>query len=367
MGNDSDDFFRNILPSMAVRNEALLYAVVGFSSYHYTLRDPQGKMQLFLKYYNRSVTLLLGFLKRKEKHTPMTLLTILQLATIEVGDFSLSPGMSWLLTGYEEYLGDWVNLMGHQKAALEVLTQLFTPESAMQTPTSRMVLSWYTRFDISVALMGGFETSLPRDWFSSFTDYCQEQVALDPDNLGWKFEECRARLRSISAEMSILFGRSARGDIADEAFAAEHERLSNELKGWKENLDPVLTDITHTVKDFNAGQPSDPSDKANPFPPAALFDHPLFPTSVLTCEWHSIMIMHQCQAGMPMAEEPAELATHAYAICQIFEAAELWPASPPGSLVIIQACLAIAALFLPGDDRHHTWVRRKFALLETMG
>jgi len=75
---------------MAIRDEALLYAVVGFAAYHYTLRNSSGKMKEFLQYYNRSVTLLLGFLKRKEKHTAATLLTILQLATIEVSYFTSS-------------------------------------------------------------------------------------------------------------------------------------------------------------------------------------------------------------------------------------------------------------------------------------
>lgn len=84
MVEDSDDFFRTILLNVAVRNEALLYAIVGFSAYHHTLKNPNGQIKEFLQYYNRSVTLLLGFLKKKEKHNIGTLLTILQLATIEV-------------------------------------------------------------------------------------------------------------------------------------------------------------------------------------------------------------------------------------------------------------------------------------------
>jgi hypothetical protein len=82
--HDSDNFFRYILPSAALRHEPLLNALVGFSAYHLTLQNPDGKLQNFLQYYNRSVTLLLGALKRKEKHNVATLLTILQLATIEV-------------------------------------------------------------------------------------------------------------------------------------------------------------------------------------------------------------------------------------------------------------------------------------------
>lgn len=81
---DADNFFKTTLPSMAIQHEPLLNAVVGFSAYHMTLQNPQGKLQDFLQYYNRSVTLLLEFLQRRERHNVATLLTILQLATIEV-------------------------------------------------------------------------------------------------------------------------------------------------------------------------------------------------------------------------------------------------------------------------------------------
>lgn len=84
MVTDADDFFRSILPAVAIQNDALLFAVVGFAAYHYTMRHRNGKVNEFLQYYNRSVTLLIGCLKRKEPNTLATLMTILQLATIEV-------------------------------------------------------------------------------------------------------------------------------------------------------------------------------------------------------------------------------------------------------------------------------------------
>jgi hypothetical protein len=86
--NDADDFFRSILPGLAIRNEALLFAVVGFSAYHHSMRNPNGRINEFLQYYSRSVTLLLDCLKKKEKYSIGTLLTILQLATIEVSSHS---------------------------------------------------------------------------------------------------------------------------------------------------------------------------------------------------------------------------------------------------------------------------------------
>lgn len=82
---DEDDFFNSELPNVAIQFEPLLNALVGFAAYHVTLRNPNGKLQDFLQYYNRSVTQLLRLLKRKETHNVHVLLTILQLATIEVG------------------------------------------------------------------------------------------------------------------------------------------------------------------------------------------------------------------------------------------------------------------------------------------
>ena len=89
--SDPEAFFRSVLPGIAFQNEALLYAVVGFSAYHHALQDSRGRIQDFLQYYNRSVSLLLNSLKRKEHHGIATLLTILQLATIEVGVSPLNP------------------------------------------------------------------------------------------------------------------------------------------------------------------------------------------------------------------------------------------------------------------------------------
>ncbi len=84
MVSDAEDFFRSALGGFAVRNEALLYAVVGFSAYHHAMTNPNGRIHEFLQYYSRSVTLLLECLKKKEKYSVGTLLAILQLATIEV-------------------------------------------------------------------------------------------------------------------------------------------------------------------------------------------------------------------------------------------------------------------------------------------
>ncbi|KAL2135991.1 hypothetical protein VTI74DRAFT_6040 [Chaetomium olivicolor] len=346
--DDADDFFRTILTSLAIRNDALLYAVVGFSAYHHALKNPNGRINEFLQYYSRSVTLLLDCLKKKEKYSVGTLLTILQLATIE------------------EYLGDWVNLMGHQKAAFEVLTQLFTPQTVMQTPVGRAALTWYARFDVFIGIMGSFKPSLSPEWFTAPVEYYESRAKAEPSKVRCKVEACSARLRLISMEMSLLFAKGAKQEVAEEEYTTEHRRLSAVLDNWKDNWDPALTDSAFLVTDFPSNQSLDPNGIGNPFTPGALFRPPLFASTLMTCEYHSVALMHGSQmAGKLREEDQTKLMRHAYAICQIFETVQLWPHSPPGSLIILQSCLALAALYM--DAKHHTWIRRKFALLETVG
>jgi hypothetical protein len=266
-------------------------------------------------------------------------------------------------------LGDWVNLMGHQRAAFEVINQLFTPQSAMQSAMSRAILTWYVRFDVFVGIMGNFETALPREWFTTALEYYQAQEESEPDNVVCKIEERSARMRLISMEMSILFGKGARGDLAGDDYFAEYRRLSQELYDWKQSWDPAMTDESCLVTDFSTNESMSRDDVIRPFTPGILYRPPLFASTLLTCEWHSIVIMHGSQAIMGTGGESqlSRLGEHAAAICQIFETVERWPSTPKGSLISIHACIAIATLFVPREPRHHNWIRRKFALLESMG
>ncbi|EHK22350.1 uncharacterized protein TRIVIDRAFT_221632 [Trichoderma virens Gv29-8] len=347
---DEDDFFNSELPSVAIQCEPLLNALVGFAAYHVTLQNSHGQLQDFLQYYNKSVTQLLSLLKRKETHSVHVLLTILQLATIE------------------EYLGDWVNLMGHQKAAFEILTQIYTPETAMQTSIGRMCLSWYARFDNIVALMGRFPTEIPREWFTTMIAYYQTQMASNPTELRWKIEDRSARLRLISYDMSTLYARGSRKQISPTDYSNEHCFLTAQLEEWKGSWDPMLCDQKHLITDFNWQRPLSPDDIVNPYRPGLLYDHPLFNSTVITMEWHSIVIMHKTQSPNISPEQLfSELGGHAFTVCELFECLEYWPDLPSGALIAVQPCLAIAGLFLPHQPSNNMWLRRKFALLEAQG
>lgn len=80
--NDIDSFFKTSLLEHAVKNEALLYAVTAFASFHYSVFYTTGAFQTFLEYYNKSIALLRISLDKE--HSLDTVITILQLASFEV-------------------------------------------------------------------------------------------------------------------------------------------------------------------------------------------------------------------------------------------------------------------------------------------
>ncbi|KAM0493047.1 hypothetical protein ACHAPB_008628 [Verticillium nonalfalfae] len=133
--HDGDNFFHGILPNFALQNEALLNAIVGFSAYLYSLEhNPNGKMWEFLQYYNRGVTLLLASLKRKEKPDIGTLLTILQLATIEMTSEEFETAHAQTL----QRLRDW---KVQQDAELEDPTSLVTDFTWAPVPDEADIVS----------------------------------------------------------------------------------------------------------------------------------------------------------------------------------------------------------------------------------
>lgn len=89
--HDANHFLHNILVEQALQYDPLLYAVVGFAAFQLTVTRSDGRIQDFLGYYNKSVSLLRKSLVENEKHTDATMLTILQLATFEVRWTSCIP------------------------------------------------------------------------------------------------------------------------------------------------------------------------------------------------------------------------------------------------------------------------------------
>lgn len=82
--HDCRDFLKTAYLEAAISFKPLLYSLVAFTAYHYALRHPDSKPERFLDYYDQSVSLFRATLSKGNNPPVPVLLTMLQLATIEV-------------------------------------------------------------------------------------------------------------------------------------------------------------------------------------------------------------------------------------------------------------------------------------------
>ncbi|KAL6717151.1 hypothetical protein ACLMJK_005066 [Lecanora helva] len=348
--HDANYFLHHILIEQALSYEPLLFAVAGFAAYNSTVKQSNGKMQTFLGYYNKSVSLLLKSLQENEKHTDATMLTILQLAT------------------FEDYLGDLVSLLGHQKAAYGMLVELYSPQSMMETEIRRKILTWYLRFDVMGGLMAGYSTVLGREWFLAQQDYYRQQSLSYPMSIDYKIEVTIADHRVLAGDLALLYAQLPRGEISVEDFSRECEKYSRQLETWRDNLDPVFRDESFLVEPFGQDLRRDPQDIVDPYKPGSLYKGALYSLNFLLMDWQSMHLMHKHKTAVLLRQKPpSEVQQLALDICRQFEAIEYWSGSPQGAVLKAQGSLGLAIVFLPRDEKHIMWCRRKLAKIECLG
>ena len=238
----------------------------------------------------------------------------------------------------------------------------------MQTEMSRVILAWYMRFDVFAGVIGGFETALSREWYSYTQEFFEQQVAREPANLKWKIESVIAQSRLVAMDMTLLFAKKGKGEISDIQFIDENKVIGKRIEEWKTKMDPALQDSRFLVTDFTNTRPLDPDNIVDPYIPGTLYHGPLFAMNLAMIDWYSIDITHQYQTALILKTQPSEfLRFKSYAICQLFEALEFWPGSPPGTIIACQANLGIACLFLPRSGKYAMWGRQKLATIESNG
>jgi hypothetical protein len=169
-------------------------------------------------------------------------------------------------------------------------------------------------------------------------------------------------------DMSTVFARIGKGEITFDQFISENEAMRRRIEAWQTDMDPALQDKRFLVHDFSGARPPDPHDIVDPYIPGKIYSGPLWVMNVSMIDWHSIGLMHQYQTALTMKTQPSsELGLKAFESCQLFESVEFFPESPPGTILALQASLGIAALFLPRDEAHAMWARRKLAAIESQG
>lgn len=348
---DGGDFLKKTFLEIAINFEPLMYAVVAFAAFHNALSREDGRIKDFLDSYNKSVSLLRQSLAKSDRHSLSTLLTILQLATIE------------------EFLGDWVNLLSHQRAAHQIITDLFTPQTITQSETHRKIISWYIRFDLFAGMMGGGKTVLGREWFAACADFYKRQARDKPEELGARFEEYFATSRLIATDIAILLASKTAQQISDKDFAQEVASILAQMEVLGTELQNAFTDSSCFVKTFPNAPPPSESDITDFRDPNFCYAGDYFTMNYVRIDFWAIELMFRYQLSMAQPNQPPPPILQELALkkCKMLEAVQYCNQGPPGAILGTQASLGIASLFLPKDQKHTDWCRRKFALMEQLG
>lgn len=363
---ERDNFLTDVLMRAALEYEPLLYALVGFASYHYTIRKYHGKITQFTVYYNKSINLLRkSMMKSKNECTVAILLTSLQLATIEVSTILQLLGVNTNLPA-QEFLGDWEVCRKHSAAACHNIRQLYTPQEMVSSTAHRMILQWYMRFNIYLGVMGGQQGILGMDWVDANHAYLVRQVKEHPEDISLKYEERYGLLRVIGSKISVLQGAIKNNQFSNEKdLAREWDALSNEIAAFADSIDSTLTDQNKQISidelSYNSPNHSEGTHR--------YYDGDIYPTNQLLVDYWVVDVMFNGHLaafirGIPRSERIFDLADR---ICRVIDALPRHPRSPPGVLLSYQTAISILANNRRDTESNNLWSRRMLAEIESQG
>ncbi|PGH16616.1 hypothetical protein AJ80_05118 [Polytolypa hystricis UAMH7299] len=345
----AETFVHDELISYALAYEPLLYAVVAFSAYHYSLSQPNAKLVTFLRYYDESVSALLRSLRSGKQSNDATLLTVLQ------------------LTAFEECVGDWVNLLDHHKAAHGMILELYTPESINQDPFHEHLFTWFTRFDVMVGLLAGQKTVLDREWYAVGQRVAIQDAANNPNDINKQVWAWSQQNRTFAMDMAELFAKATNNLIPLGQFASENQLLFDDLENLQKSMD-AMRDPRYLVTSYPNKQPLGPDDIVDPYFLEGFYDDPISEVNLCAADLIGgrLMLLHQTGKMMQQSydQELQRLATEQ---CRIVETIARWPNSPKEYPLLLQNAIGIAALHVPRDDRYIMWCRQKLAFVEQQG
>ncbi|KAI3127603.1 transcriptional regulator family: Fungal Specific TF [Penicillium roqueforti] len=349
--HNSSYFIHHSLIELALQYEPLLYALVGFSAYHYSLHSPGGKLYTFLKYYNKALTLLRKSLSSGEEHSEATLCTVL------------------VLTTFEEFIGDWMNMIDHHQAAHAFMRKLITPESANMNELHTNIFLWYARFDVVVGILSGTETVLGRDWYLAKEQHDAEQAAFYPDDPSKQLALVASINRRFGLDMASLYAKLSRGMLSMEQFAIQNDQLGQ----WLEQAKTILRgfdDYEYKIQHYPQKQPLTEDDVIDPYVPGVLYRGPLWDFNYAWIDILATETMYKFQT-MQVLQQPLleDLQTLAKEQCRIIETMIRWPHKENGYCINFKNSLGMLGMFLPTEHQHkyQMWARRTLALLEQHG
>lgn len=257
-------------------------------------------------------------------------------------------------------------MTGHQKAAHDILSRLYTPETIAQSPLLKKVLWWYTRFDLYVGIQSGGEGVLHRDWYFAAHEYAKNQSREAPDSLALKYDERFAYSRLVAKDTNDFFSKKARGLLTDEQFMEQLPMVMERMHRFETEIDPALLDPSDYVTDLQ-GTP-DAEDIVNPYQSKVIYGGSRWTTNYVYLDMYGIVFMFQIQVAQALRKPfDPDIQEKALRVCRIWEGISLYPLSPPGAIVEAQSALSIAAFFLGRDQKTVNWFRKRMARIEASG
>lgn len=280
----------------------------------------------------------------------------------------MDTNLATALTQTKEFLGDWANLLGHEKAAYQILTDLFKPETITQDETRRKIAAWYIRFDLFAGIMGGGETKLSREWFAAVQEHYRRQSRDRPDDVSAKLEDFLCSSRLLATDSTLLLAGRKKGTVGDEEFETKTRELLQQYSDFGHTVETAFAEPSNFVKSFpNAPLPSE-DDIVDYRDPKFLYGEELFTMNYVLLDFWAIDLNFKHQLAATLQQTPTpEMEALALKKCKMIEAIQQSGLGQKGALLGCQASLGIASVFLPKDKKHVDWCRRKFALIEQLG
>ncbi|KAL4931329.1 Zn(II)2Cys6 transcription factor [Aspergillus undulatus] len=344
----SANFVDRTLVEYALQYEPLLYAIVGFSAYHHCVQTGDGKLYSFLKYYNKALSLLRKSLGSGEPYSEPTLATVL------------------VLTTFEEFIGDWVNLVDHHQAAHALIRELLTPETACSDTDHRHLFEWYARFDVVAGVVSGNELVLGREWYIAREEYDAKEAARHPDDVEKQLTLTSSINRRFGLEMASLYAKLSSGMLEFGEFMVENEKLGQNLERVRDILNQFAKE--YVVESYPNQKPLTEDDIVDPYVPGGLHYGPLWDINFCWIDYWSTKAMWKFQFMMATQQGSMdEMLALSLEQVRLIETMERWPDKEKSYMFGFKNSIGMASLFLPRDGRYLNWSRRVFAHIEQNG
>lgn len=260
-----------------------------------------------------------------------------------------------------------MNLIDHHQAAHALMRELLTPESSSLLELHTNIFLWYARFDVVAGILAGTEAILSREWYIAKEQYDAEQAALYPGDPSKQLALVASINRRFGLDMASLYAKLSRGMIPFEDFAAQNAQLGETMERAK-NILRAFDDSEYSVQSYPNKQPLTDDDIVDPYVPGTIHQGPLWDANYAWIDLLSTETMFKYQTMLSLRQPLLpDLQRLGFEQCRLIDTIERWPDRGNGYFIGFKNSIGIASMFLPKDNKHQMWSRRKMAQMEQNG